>query len=276
MELYEVIEEKCCDINFHSTSKLEAIKKLATLAKKSPLLKNIPLEVVEQTLLKREQQGTTGFGEGIAIPHGKVEGMNGYLIFIAVSPKGVFFDSMDKKKVRIFVVLLGPDTKESRQVHLKLLSSVSTTIAKRVVRKEILNSPSVSACSESFIKNTNITTGKKEVSKAHKLMQIILYFEEYLYEILEVFIEEDIEGASVVDSFGMGEYISNIPLFADFIGFMQENKNKSKTITALIPENKVDRIVSRIEDIMGDLSKKQGAVILVQNIEFFKGSMKMM
>lgn len=107
-------------------------------------------------------------------------------------------------------------------------------------------------------------------------MYVILYVEEFLYDILEYFLEEGIDGATVFDSFGMGEYISNIPIFANFIGFMNENKNQSKTIIALIPEDKINRIVSGIEEITYNLDKKQGAMIFTVNIDFFKGTMRMM
>ena len=67
-----------------------------------------------------------------------------------------------------------------------------------------------------------------------------------------------------------------MPLYADFIGFMSEKKNRSKTILALVPEDKVEDIISGIEKITGDLDKKQGATILTIGITAYKGSMKMM
>lgn len=274
MELYKVLDEKCCDINFKAKDKANVIRQLSILAKKSDILKGISLEIVEQTLLEREKQGTTGFGDSVAIPHGKIEGMKKFLCFIAVSHKGITFDAMDNKKSKIFVVLLGPKTSSAIEDHLKLLSSISIILAKKSVRKEIINSSSVASMTESFIKFSNISEKELTSSTKFQQMQIILYLEEYLYDILEIFIEEDIEGASISDSYGMGEYISKIPLFADFIGFMRENKNKSKTITTLIPENKVLRVVKRIEAITGDLSKKQGAVIIVSDVAFFKGTMR--
>jgi len=273
MEIFEIIQEKSCAINFGASGKNDALKKLAKLAKKSPLMKNIPLEVIQKTLLDREEQGTTGFGDGVAIPHGKIHGLKEFICFIATSNKGIEFSSMDKKKVKIFVALFGPDNATFVKNHLKFLSSISIILSKPSVRKEILSCPSIPAFIESFVKNSKLTI---KSSKENKLMQIILYLDEYLYDILEIFIEEDIQGASITESFGMGEYISNIPLFAEFIGFMNENKNKSKTITVIIPKNKVDLVVSRIEEITGDLNKKQGAVIIVQNIDFYKGTMNML
>ena len=109
-----------------------------------------------------------------------------------------------------------------------------------------------------------------------KLLILTLYVEDFIYSILEFFIQEGVEGANILESFGMGQYISNIPLFADFIGFMKESKNRSKTILALIPEDRIDSIIQGIEDITGDLDKKQGAMIMTLDVSFYKGTMKMM
>ena len=109
-----------------------------------------------------------------------------------------------------------------------------------------------------------------------KLLTVVLYLEEFLNEILEFFIEAGVDGATVIESFGMGQYISNIPLFADFIGFMQQNKNQSRTIMALVPEGRVEEIVEGIEEITGDLEKKQGAMVYVLDVPFYKGTMKML
>lgn len=103
-----------------------------------------------------------------------------------------------------------------------------------------------------------------------------LYIDEYLYQVLELFIEEGIEGGTVIESGGMGQYISNVPLFADSIGFMQQSKHSSKTILCLVPESLVDDLMDRIEEITGDMAKKQGAMIVVLDVAKVRGSMAMM
>ena len=93
---------------------------------------------------------------------------------------------------------------------------------------------------------------------------------------MEYFIQEGIDGATIVESSGMGEYISNIPLFASFIGFMNENKHSSKTIMAMIPAERQQEILEGIESITGDLDKKEGAMIFMTDVTFYKGTMKML
>ena len=57
---------------------------------------------------------------------------------------------------------------------------------------------------------------------------------------------------------------------------MQKNKNQSRTIIALVPEGRVEAIVEGIEEITGDLDKKQGAMVYVVDVPFYKGTMKML
>ncbi len=274
MDYTEFFSADCSAVGFNPNSKKDAIKGLAELAGRHIKLKDIPVSTIYQKLMDRENQGTTGFGDEIAIPHARIEGLDQFIILIAVSNKGVDFASLDKKKVKVFFVILGPA--EQVDVHVQILAYISGLLRKTGIKKELISSNTVQALKESLFRNTSLSSGKKKKMRKMKLMYVILYIEEFLYDILEYFLEEGIDGATVFDSFGMGEYISNIPIFANFIGFMNENKNQSKTIIALIPDEKINRIVSGIEEITGNLDKKQGAMIFTVNIDFFKGTMRMM
>ena len=68
----------------------------------------------------------------------------------------------------------------------------------------------------------------------------------------------------------------NVPIFAHFISFMKEDKNRSKTIMVMLPEDKIDTLVRGIEEITGDLDKKEGAMVFTLDVDFYKGSMEMM
>ncbi len=274
MNLLPMFDERACSTNFSAKNKDEALKKLAQLACKSKALKSADWHNIYQKILDREKQGTTGFGHEIAIPHARIEGLEEFLVCIAVAPKGIDFDAMDKKKVKVLILLLGPQEKVDE--HLKILALISRTMSKTGAKQELLHSMSVTVLVETFIRNTRVIERKSSTGEKMKALVIILYFDDLLYDILEFFIEEGIEGATVIESFGMGEYISNIPIFADFIGFMRENKNHSKTILTLVPESRANEIISGIEEITGDLDKKQGAMVMLLDVGFIKGTMRMM
>lgn len=273
MDIYQILDKKSCSVELEAKSKDEVIRELADLAAKSDRVGDVSAEKIYTALAERESQGSTGFGNEIAIPHARIEGMEEFLLFMGISQKGVEFGALDKKKVRIFFVILGPPSGVND--HLKILAFVSRAIGHTNVKRELTQSRSVTALYEAFLRNSDVAPSAAKEQRAMKLLIVVLYDEDFLYRILEVFIEEGIEGATILEGAGMGQYISNVPLFADFIGFMRENKHKSKTIFVMVPEEHLEDVVRRIEDVTGDLDKKQGAMVMALDIGYFKGSMKM-
>lgn len=274
MDLFKIVNANCCSASLKAKDKEEALMVIAELACKSPLLKNHNKETIYSALSEREEQGSTGFGGGIALPHARLENVDEFLVFLVGSEKGVEFDSLDKKKVKLFFVILGPA--ERVQDHLKILATISRVVSPQQTQKELMGARDGETLAEIFLKNSSDNGSKPVEKRKMKLMFIVLYYDDFLYHILEHFIKSGIDGATILDSSGMGEFISNIPLFATFIGFMNERRNQSKTIIALIPEEQESEIVEGIEYITGDLDKKDGAMVFTTDISFYKGSMKMM
>ncbi len=275
MELYEFTSTSCIKTNVKTKNKEATLKLISKLAKNHKELnscKEVSEDYIFQALSAREKECSTGFGDGIAIPHAQLKCLKEFVLVIITSKKGIDFDALDKKKVHLIFAILAPEGKVNE--HLQILAAVSRALDMASVRHELLTAPNENVLYESFVRHS-----KKVVSSSvekMKLLKVVLYYEEFLYDILELFIESGIDGASITNGEGMGSYISNIPLFAGFLGFMQEKHNSCKIIDALVPENQISEIVSGIEKITGDLDKKQGAVIMSFNIEFLKGSMKMM
>jgi PTS system nitrogen regulatory IIA component len=80
-------------------------------------------ETIETALLAREQLGSTGLGAGFALPHARIEGLNGYLGLFVRMAKPVDFDAIDGKPVRLVFVLLIPT--ESTVSHVAALAAIS-------------------------------------------------------------------------------------------------------------------------------------------------------
>jgi PTS system nitrogen regulatory IIA component len=78
---------------------------------------------VLQVLMDRERLGSTGIGEGFAIPHGKLKTLDHMVIAFGRSRPGVSFDSLDGKPAHYFFVLIAPET--SAGLHLKALAKIS-------------------------------------------------------------------------------------------------------------------------------------------------------
>lgn len=274
MNLLEIIDKQCCTVDLIAHTKDQVLLQLAELAVKNEQMKKYSVETVYQALRAREDEGSTGFGDGIALPHIRLAGLDNFLVLIALAKQPVDFDAIDKKKVRLFFVIIAPEKKVTE--HVQLLASIARTISPIQVKKELLNAKTQGVLYETFIKFIQKSGGSDVLKRNMKLLYVVLYLDEFLYHILEYFIQEGIDGATIIESSGMGQYISNIPMFASFIGFMNEKKNISKTIMALVPEDREAEIVAGIEQITGDLDKKEGAIIISVDVSFYKGSMRMM
>lgn len=92
-------------------------------------------------LLEREQLGSTGIGEGIAIPHGKLSEIEDVVSVFALSRNGVDFDSMDGAPVHILFLLIAPEN--SASLHLKALARISRLLKSRQFRDELIKQSSV-------------------------------------------------------------------------------------------------------------------------------------
>jgi len=96
---------------------------LEIMAEKAASLVDRPTAEIVETLLEREQLGSTGVGDGVAIPHGKIEGLGSIIGVLALLEKPVSFDALDDQPVDIIFLLLAPAN--ATAAHLKALAKVS-------------------------------------------------------------------------------------------------------------------------------------------------------
>ncbi len=275
MELYRILDKNCCTMELESRQKEDCLRELVRLAANSPLLENFDQNEIYEKLSERESQGSTGIGDEFAIPHTRIEGMDDFLLLVAISRKGIDFDAIDGKRVKIFILILGPA--ERVDDHLMILASVSSVIERSGVKRELLTARTPAIVYETFARHSSIVHAAEGKTRRNmKMLVLVLYLDELLHHVLEFFITEGIEGATIFDSTGMGEYISNVPIFASFIGFMNKSKTRSTVILAMVPEEREAEMIDGIENICGDLDKKEGAMVMTLDVSSYKGSMKMM
>lgn len=93
-----------------------------------------------RVLMEREQLGSTGIGDGIGIPHGKIAGLDRMVVGFGMSRQGVDFDSLDGRPVHIFFVLVTPE--QSTGQHLKLLARLSKMLKSDLFRKKLMTASS--------------------------------------------------------------------------------------------------------------------------------------
>jgi len=109
-----------------------------------------------------------------------------------------------------------------------------------------------------------------------KLVVFVLNQEEFLEDVLEAFVEAGITGATILDSEGMGRFLTyDVPLFADFREFMKGNKPYNKTIFSVVEKEEKIEIVERlIEKICGSLSEPGTGILFTIPVDYVKGLIK--
>ena len=108
-----------------------------------------------------------------------------------------------------------------------------------------------------------------------KLLIFVLNKEEHLDEVLELFVELGVRGATVIDSVGMGRLLThNIPIFAGFTSMMQDNRPFNKTIFTVIDESLLGDIVKGIESIIGSLDEPGTGILMTSPLDSVHGLAK--
>ena len=90
-----------------------------------------------RVLLEREELGSTGIGDGIAIPHGKIKKIENLIVSFGRSLDGVDFQSMDGKPTHIIFLLIAPEN--SAGIHLKALARISRLLKDSAFRRNIMS-----------------------------------------------------------------------------------------------------------------------------------------
>lgn len=93
-----------------------------------------------QVLLERERLGSTGIGDGIALPHGKLRELRRLLISFGRSMNGLDFDSIDEQPAYLFFLLLAPEN--SAGIHLKALAKISRLLKDGSFRRQLMSAKS--------------------------------------------------------------------------------------------------------------------------------------
>ncbi len=121
----------------HAGNKRGVLEELAKTLVEGP--DGLTVAAVMEVLLDRERLGSTGIGDNIAIPHGKLAQLTELRLSFGRSLKGVDFDSMDGKPSNLFFLLLAPVN--SAGLHLKALAKISRMLMSQSFRDNLMKAP---------------------------------------------------------------------------------------------------------------------------------------
>ena len=135
MKLMDFLIPDAIEPNMKSTTKADAIKELVGLLKQAGAIANE--DSVAKVVLEREELGTTGIGEGIAVPHGKSDAVDKLVAAFGRSEKGINFESIDNQPVHLLFLLVAPI--DSAGPHLMALARISRLLKNKDFREELIS-----------------------------------------------------------------------------------------------------------------------------------------
>jgi len=134
MKILDILSKDCIIPELRSRTKKEVLEELtgALLNCKA----NLNKEALVEVLLERERLGSTGIGDGIAIPHGKIKDLDELILSFGRSTQGIEFDSMDGRPTHLFFLLIAPEN--SAGIHLRALAKISRLLKSAHFRQRLL------------------------------------------------------------------------------------------------------------------------------------------
>lgn len=139
MRITDLLDKRSILLDAAPESKSEALDTAVELMAKSEKIRDI--EAYRKQVYAREEESTTGIGEGIAIPHGKCDAVTKPGLAAMVIKNGVDFDSLDGEPVKLLFLIAAPNTKDN--VHLDVLSKLSVLMMDEDFSASLCNAASV-------------------------------------------------------------------------------------------------------------------------------------
>lgn len=137
MKLSDILSPTRIELAMRVTSKKRALENLGEMLAADSSLDS---KAVFQALIDRERIGSTGIGDSVAIPHGRLKGLQQAIGAFAILEEPIDFDSIDQKPVTMIFALMVPE--EATDEHLQLLAQVAKIFSNSGAREKLLGARS--------------------------------------------------------------------------------------------------------------------------------------
>jgi PTS system nitrogen regulatory IIA component len=135
MRIQDIVSPEAIVDDLRADSKEGVLRELSEVIAK--IVPKLSAESLTAILMERESLGSTGIGDGVAIPHGKVGGIEHLVAAFGRSRNGVLFDSLDGKPAHLFFLIVAPEY--SAGMHLKALARISRLLKDERFRRSLLD-----------------------------------------------------------------------------------------------------------------------------------------
>ncbi|MFW6361514.1 MAG: PTS sugar transporter subunit IIA [Spirochaetota bacterium] len=247
--------------------KQETLQILAEHAAKTDVLSKYKPKELFKRLEQREALGSTGFGEGVAIPHCSIDNLDDFVLGVMITSRGVDFASIDGTPVQIFFLIIGPT--EQRNRHIKILSAISKMAKTPGAINNLLSKTEPHEIEEVLKKHLTIREEKPN-SEGYCLIDTYIQKEELFDEILEL-LSAEVEGSiTVIETQNAGEYLNRLPLFSSY--WTEGSSTFNRLIRAIVPKGRCNNLIRQINLIEDTYADNPGILITAQELMYASGS----
>lgn len=142
---HDLFDPNCVAHSLHASSKKQLLQEMSQLASKCACVANTDIAVrdILGAVLERERLGTTGIGNGVAIPHARIPGLSKMCAAFARLETPIEYDAVDDRPIDLVVMLLAPENAGAE--HLRALAQVSRLLRREDTRNQLRSAPNVQA-----------------------------------------------------------------------------------------------------------------------------------
>lgn len=268
MSIASYLDNNCFRIDEKANTKSAVLRSITYLAKKSPLLKDVSeIELMEE-LQNRENISTTGFLEGVAIPHCRLKSVKDFTIGLLRAPSGVDFQSFDGKPSQFFFFIISPD--DHPNTHIEILSQLSRVLQNK---KNLDRLEAAENEEDLFIVVNSLLSMEGEEEPAEEDMSqicITLQKKELFNPLLGLMSIACTDNVQVMDVSGTSAHIRSLPL----VGQNRDEKTEeySVMIQGIVKKSLVNDTIRRIH-LICPKEHGQGVLVTAYDLSYCFGSL---
>ena len=268
MNLIHVLRNECVQADVQCQTRATVLETIAQLAKKSPVLANMDEATILKGLTDREDLSTTGFGNGIAIPHCRLDGVEDFVVGILSVPNGAEFNAMDEAPVKLFIFIIAPSS--SSNIHIKILSAISQVLNVPEHVAEMVNAPTPEILTENFLRHVRDEADPKQHDNKN-LFRVQIQDEDLFHDVLKIFAGFNSTSIMVYEAEPASNYLEKMPLFAGF--WSDKHTDFCKVILATVDKQDTNETIRRIEQHTGSLDERDDILLTVQELFYCSGAL---
>jgi len=267
MKLEHYFNVKATRLQATATNKQDLLMEIAKEAQSSETLSHVDTEHLFKKLSEREAIGSTGFSDGIAIPHCSLDNINDFVIGVLISKDGIDFQSVDGKPTKLFMYIIAPTKKRNK--HIRILAELSKVLRVPSQVASLLAQNSAKSFFDKFCEYGTWDVSK-ELSRDHSQVTVHIQDHEAFDNILEIFTEIQDCHVSIIEGHSAGKYLYSLPLFSQFMN--ESNKGFHRVIIAVLNTVYVNNCIRSINDVTEKLKDESKVMITTHALSYYSGS----